>query len=177
MPSGRPRSSQRAQPRADAALRKSPQSRGALHVIVRSVARRSYVYSARRYARGRCRSAAALAARRGLRFEDGHAVPDVLPSNRIRLLSSPLCLVGRDRRLALAAWICSALRRWNRASSTARPAGAAPSQMSMRRHLGSSFCSSSLVTVREEREREQESAGEAQRERFQSLSGRGPKLL
>ena len=93
-------------------------------MIVRSVARRSYVYSARRYARGRCRSAAALAARRGLRFEHGNAVPDVLPSNRVRLLPSPPCLVGRDRRLALAAWICSALRRWNRASSTARPARA-----------------------------------------------------
>ena len=44
-------------------------------------------------------------------------------------------------------------------------------------HPGSSFCSSSLVAVREERGREQESAGEAQRERSQSLSGRGPKLL
>ena len=65
-----------------------------------------------------------LPAARGLRFEHGKAVPDVLPSSRARLLSSSLCLVGRDRRLALAAWICSALRRWNRASSTARPARA-----------------------------------------------------
>ena len=60
-------------------------------------------------------------ATRGL-FEQGNAVPDMLPSYRVR--SSPLCLVDRDRRLALAAWICSALRRWNRASSTARPARA-----------------------------------------------------
>ena len=109
---------------------------------------------------------------RGVRsgiFETGKAVPKrdpVVP----RSFAFVFALIGRPRLVVLRSRPGSAPRFADGTSSTsspARPAGAAPSQTSMPPHPGSSLRSSSSVTAREERGREQESAREAQRERSQ----------